>query len=242
MASSTTRTITMEFEEAAMGFEVCDYRTDARNILVTPQIRARFLRIEVGEVSGGQVGRGHTHDLGHEVFLVLQGRAEFEIEGDKQALGPGQMCVALADEGHTVRNVGDEPVILYLSVTPHIQPTHTSWAEAGTKPPPRFNPSTVYDVPLDRSTPTEELVDRHLSAAEALAETVELATKVQREQVTAFKQALAHGGEQAALRARDAMWDGLYPLFKQVYALAEVWNDLASRTADSRFCQGKENG
>jgi hypothetical protein len=38
------------------------------------------------------------------------------------------------------------------------------------------------------------------------------------------------------------MWDGLYPLFKQVYALAEVWNDLASRTVDSRFYQGKQNG
>ncbi|MFH1572349.1 MAG: cupin domain-containing protein, partial [Acidobacteriota bacterium] len=79
-----------------MGFEVYDYRKDIRNILVTPQIRARFMRMEVGEVSGGQrPGRGHSHDLGQEVFLVLQGRAEFEIDGETKVLGPGQMCVAL---------------------------------------------------------------------------------------------------------------------------------------------------
>ena len=60
-----------------MGFPVYDYRSDVRNVLVTPQIRSRFLRMEPGEESGG-----HSHDLGHEVFLILQGRAEFTIEGE----------------------------------------------------------------------------------------------------------------------------------------------------------------
>ena len=50
---------------------------------------------------------GHTHDLGHEIFLILQGRAEFEIDGQSAVLGPGQMCIALTDQYHTVRNVGD---------------------------------------------------------------------------------------------------------------------------------------
>ena len=219
-----------------MGFRVYDYRTDTRNVLVTPQIRARLMRIPVGELSGGrQVGGGHTHDLGHEVFLVLQGQAEFEIDGVEQVLCPGQMCIALTDERHSIRNVGDEPVILYLSVTPHIQPTHTGWTEEGTKRPPRFNPSGVYDVPPDRSTPTGELVDRYLDATEALAETVETAKHVQREQVAAFKRALGEGDKEAALEVRDTMWEALYPLFQQVYELAEAWNGFAYRTADSAF-------
>ena len=67
-----------------MGFPVYDYRKDIRNILVTPQIRSRFLRMELG-----QVNKGHTHDLGHEIFLILQGQAEFEIDGEKEVLGPG---------------------------------------------------------------------------------------------------------------------------------------------------------
>ena len=88
-----------------MGFPVYDFREDVRNVLVTPQIRSRFLRMEPG-----QVARRHSHDLGHEVFLVLSGRAEFEIEGETAELGPGQMCVVLADQLHAVRVVGDEPM------------------------------------------------------------------------------------------------------------------------------------
>ena len=116
-----------------MSLEVYDFRTDVRNILVTPQIRSRFLRFEPGTVA-----QRHTHDLGHEIFLILSGRCEFEIDGEKAELGPGQLCIALTDQQHSVRVLGDEPMTMYLSVTPHIQPTHTFWNEDGTKKPPRF--------------------------------------------------------------------------------------------------------
>ena len=113
-----------------MSLKVYDYRSDIVNMLVTPQIRCRFLKMAVG-----QFNAGHTHDLGQEIFLILQGRAEFEIDGQSAVLGPGQMCIALTDQYHTVRNVGDDEVIMFLSVTPHIQPTHTLWNEDGTKQP-----------------------------------------------------------------------------------------------------------
>ena len=75
-----------------MSLKVYDYRSDIVNMLVTPQIRCRFLKMAVG-----QFNAGHTHDLGHEIFLILQGRAEFEKNGESAVLGPGQMCIALAD-------------------------------------------------------------------------------------------------------------------------------------------------
>jgi mannose-6-phosphate isomerase-like protein (cupin superfamily) len=68
-----------------LGFPVYDYRNHVRNILVTPQIRSRFLRSVPGFVAGG-----HTHDPGHEIFLVLQGRVVFEIDGESEEPGPGQ--------------------------------------------------------------------------------------------------------------------------------------------------------
>ncbi len=213
-----------------MGFRVYDYRTDIQNVLVTPQIRSRFLRMELG-----QVNRGHTHDLGHEIFLILQGRAEFEIDGEVEVLEPGQMCIALVGQDHIVRNIGNEPVIMYLSVTPHIQPTHTMWTEAGVQEPLRFNPSTVYDVPSDNTTPTADLVDRHLQESEALAAAVENAARVQREQVAVFRQSLAEGNKPAALAARDAMWEALRPMFAQVFELAEAWNAFTARTAGDTF-------
>ena len=116
-----------------------------------------------------------------------------------------------------------------------IQPTHTRWTETGAKEPLRFNPSSVYDVPPDITTPTGELVERYSQASEAFAATVAASANVQREQVAAFRRALAEGDKQAALVARNAMWEALRTMFLQVYDLADVWNSFASRTAESEF-------
>jgi quercetin dioxygenase-like cupin family protein len=211
-----------------MGFPVYDFRTDVRNILVTPQIRSRFLRMEPGDVS-----QSHTHDLGHEIFLILSGRCEFTIDGETEELGPGQMCVALVDQHHSVRVLGDEPMTMYLSVTPHIQPTHTMWTEEGEKEPPRFIPNSAYDLPLDRTTPTEELLDRCLEAVDTLAAAVSVHTQVQHTMAAAFKAALAAGDQAAAEKARNAMWDALSAVYTSNAQLGDVWNEFSSRTVDT---------
>src|SRR6187551_2627964 len=93
-----------------MSFEVYDYRTTNRNVLITPEIRARLYHMKPGQVDGR-----HSHDLGHEIFLILEGQAEFTINGATKVLGPGEMCIALADEIHQVRNrLPDKPTIMYL--------------------------------------------------------------------------------------------------------------------------------
>ena len=91
-----------------------------------------------------------------------------------------------------------------------------------------------YDQQPDRMTPTETLVDRHLAAVEALAETTVTTTTVQQEQVALFRQALAQGDKDAAYQARDAMWRALYTMYKAVYDLADAWNDFTARTADDK--------
>ena len=105
-----------------MPYRVFDYRHDITNMFVTPQIRSRFMKMKPGEIAGR-----HSHDLGHEVFLILQGQCEMEIDGEKAVLTPGQMCVAFNHQMHQARNVGDEPMVMYLSVTPHVFPTHTQY-------------------------------------------------------------------------------------------------------------------
>ena len=64
-----------------MSFQIFDYRNEdhIKNLLVTPNIRSRFLRMEPGQVAGR-----HSHDLGHEIFLILQGSCIFDIEGEEQ--------------------------------------------------------------------------------------------------------------------------------------------------------------
>lgn len=207
-----------------MGFPVYDFRTHVSNILVTPQIRSRFLRSEPGFVAGA-----HTHDLGHEIFLILQGRAIFEIDGETEELGPGQMCVALVDQMHSYRVVSDEPVVMYLSVTPHIQPTHTMWDEDGQRMPHRFVPSSAYDVETDTTTPFPALVDKFVEAVNAVAEAAKTAAGKEAELAGDLKRASSAGDGSAAKDARAAMWDAVFPLYTMMFDMASIWNDLAPR-------------
>ena len=212
-----------------MTFETYDYRTVNRNVLVTPEIRARLYRMEPG-----QVDRRHSHDLGHEVFLILEGLAEFNINGVKKALGPGQMCIALADEIHQVRNLlPDQETVMYLSVTPHIHPTHTGRNEDDSKQPPRFAANAGYHAEYDLSIPVETLLARHVSAAQSVADAAASSAQVQVTMADQLRQALAAGNQEEAVAARNAMWDALYRLHKALYAADQVWNEFSPRATES---------
>ena len=212
-----------------MPIEVFDYRKDIRNLWITPEIRSRFMRMEPGTVSPG-----HTHDLGHEIFLILQGLAEFTIEGETAVLGPGQVCFARAHEWHEVRALGDEPMIMYLSVTPHIEPTHTMWEGHERKLPPRYGGSTrsereAANLPF---APAGEITDRFLAATRALAATTAENVAAQEQAAARLLAAEAHGDAAAAKAAVDAMWGQLYEMYGRLAALEEVWNELAPRVAE----------
>lgn len=211
-----------------MSFQVYDYRNDIGNMLVTPWIRSRFLRMEPGASADL-----HSHDLGHEIFLVLAGRAEFTINGGVREVGPGQLCIALADEIHSVRTVGDEPMTMYLSVTPHIQPTHTGRTADGERMPTRFAPSRSYDVAPDDTAPMAEIVDVCLEASRALARDAEAFASVHELNADRLR---GHNRDDA-VEAREAVWGALYKVFRQAYDLADGWNALADRV--ERMPDGK---
>src|SRR5688500_12440665 len=136
----------------AMPIEVFDYRTDIRNVFIAPTMRGRFLRHEPGEV-----GPFHSHDIADEIFLILQGQCEFTIDGEKALLGPGQICFARSGQKHEVRVVGDEPMIMFLVVAPHVEPTHTFWGTSGYRLPARSHMTTVvYYTAQDHSEPLAE--------------------------------------------------------------------------------------
>lgn len=212
-----------------MAFTVYDYRTDVRNVVITPEIRSRFMRMEPGAVAAR-----HSHDLGHEVFLVLEGQAEFEIGGDRAVLGPGQMCFARADQMHQVRVVGDKPMTLYLSVTPHIEPTHTRWDDRGQKLPPRYGTATVTERANRPSsgTPPAASVDQHVAAAKALAAAAAANAKAQEEEAAVLRRALAAGDSHAAKAAVDAMWQQIYLAHRNFQALEAAWNELTTLVSE----------
>ena len=207
-----------------MALKVYDYRTDVRNVLVTPQSRSRFMRLEAGEVA-----EPHSHDLGHEIFLVLDGRAEFTIDGETGEVGPGQMCVALVDQLHSLRVLGDKPMTMYLSVTSHIQPTHTMWTPEGERMPHRFASSSAYDEETDTTTPFAELLDNLTAATLAVRDAAGQAAGKQADESEALKAAIANSDLDSASASRSDVWDVLFEVYRRSAELADLWNDIAPR-------------
>ena len=207
-----------------MALQVYDFRTDVRSVLVTPQIRSRFMRLEAGEVA-----EPHSHDLGHEIFLVLDGRAEFTIDGETGEVGPGQMCVALVDRVHSLGVLGDKPMTMYLSVTPHIQPTHTMWTPEGERMPHRFASSSAYDEETDTTTPFVELLDSLTAATLAVRDAAGEAAGKQADEAELLKAAVASGDLDSVSASRSDLWDALFEVYRRSAELADLWNDIAPR-------------
>jgi mannose-6-phosphate isomerase-like protein (cupin superfamily) len=108
---------------------VFDSRMDRGNVVVTPEIRCRFL-----EERPGTERSVHSHDGAAEVFVVLQGHVEFEIEGELVVADPGQMVYVPPFAKHTLRAI-DETATLFLCVAPHCEPSHTFFDPDGTARP-----------------------------------------------------------------------------------------------------------
>ena len=206
-----------------MTLEVFDARTDVRNLFITPEIRSRIMRFEPGQIS-----EGHTHDVGHEVFVVLSGQAEFTIAGQSAVLGPGQICIARAGEWHELRTVGDAPMTLYLSVTPHLEPTHTQWdREGGTRLPYRYGLSTraTSDVPVS------DLLARHLAASDALAATARDNAAIQQKFATELARALDQHDAAGARSALAEMTQALQAFYARFQEAENAWNVVAPAAA-----------
>jgi quercetin dioxygenase-like cupin family protein len=210
-----------------MALQVFDYRNDIRNVFVSPQIRSRFLRMEPGTVANR-----HSHDLGHEIFLILEGKARFEISGEVAELEPGQMCVARIDEPHQVSVIGDEAMTMYLSVTPHIQPTHTGRDDEGERLPIRFMASSAYDQEESR-IPIDEEIENFVELAESVASMAQTAAEEARMAGARLSRAVGTRNTDATDRQREIMWFGVYRTFDKLFEMAEQWNKLAPRTGST---------
>ena len=182
---------------------VFDVKADLSNLVVQPQIRSRFRRVELGPVP-----EVHSHDLGGETFLVMAGRIEFTVANENVVCEPGQVIYVPPRTTHAVRAVGDEPGVIYLSVSPHVEPTHTFYDAQGQRLPPRYG---VWREAGGGDVSTESrdvLLDRYRAAARALAD-------------------LATANAASAAATRDDIWATLRPLLQHVEDLEREWNALA---------------
>jgi mannose-6-phosphate isomerase-like protein (cupin superfamily) len=201
-----------------MPIPVHDYRADLTNICVQPQIRSRFRRVELGPVPPV-----HSHDLGGETFLVMDGQIEFTVANDQVVCQPGQSIFVPPRTTHAVRAVGEQPGVIYLSVSPHVEPTHTNYDAVGQQLPPRYGVWRAAGGGEPRSElPVSALLERYRAAAQSLAELAQAnTTQVQT------------AGETSNIKPTiDKLWQSLRPVLLQVEALEREWNELALCAAD----------
>jgi quercetin dioxygenase-like cupin family protein len=119
-----------------MPARVFDWRDDpSGTLVVVPQVRARFLEFQPGQPMGNY--HSHEESDGVETFVCMKGRFRFDIDGEIVEIGPGQAVFTYPPEKHRVEAVGDESAVMFLTVTPHRQPSHTHFDEQGQRLPSR---------------------------------------------------------------------------------------------------------
>lgn len=205
-----------------MTIPVYDYRKDIANVIVRPEIRSRFMRMEPAPAPPL-----HSHDLGGEIFLVLEGQCEFLVEDERVTCGPGELIYMEPRVKHSLHAVGNEPCVVYLSVTPHVEPTHTRYDEAGNRISPTYGGwrgKGYQDAYANHAT--SDLAESYRESAQKLA-------ALASENVTALDRHLQSLDEsqdqQAAKRTMDDMWERLRDVLLQVSETERAWNELAPR-------------
>jgi len=184
---------------------VFDFRSDLANVAVSPQIRNRFRRVELGPVP-----EVHSHDLGGETFLVMEGTIEFTVAGETVVCTAGQGLYVPPRTTHAVRAIGSAPGVMYLSVSPHVEPTHTFYASDGSRLSPRYGVWQEAGGPPPSDAPRSDLLADYRIAAQRLAD-------------------LATANAANAAPTRDDILSTLMPLLQHVETLERAWNELALR-------------
>jgi hypothetical protein len=121
---------------------------------------------------------------------------------------------------------------MYLSVTPHIHPTHTGRTETDEKKPPYFAPNANYHVEQDMSAPMASLLADLARAAKAILEAAQQNLATQQAMAEKMLDALNRGDQAAAVEARNAMWEAVYQLHKKVYSFDDIWNETTPRVGE----------
>jgi hypothetical protein len=117
---------------------------------------------------------------------------------------------------------------MFLVVAPHVEPTHTFWADDGTRLPEQYNLTTAAEyAAAHHSVPVLDLAQAVWTALSQLASDAALAAKKFANQIDA----LGAGGT-IAKGALDDSWATLRTMNEQLFAVQEAWNTLAQRISE----------
>jgi quercetin dioxygenase-like cupin family protein len=73
----------------------------------------------------------HFHEGADEIFWFFSGTCRVIAPNDDVTLPEGSIVYTPAGEWHIIANAGDTPLMMFLTVTPNIVPSHTFFASDG---------------------------------------------------------------------------------------------------------------
>ena len=143
------------------------------------------------------------------------------------------MCIAAPHETHAFEVIGDEDVVMYLSVTPHIQPTHTFYNSDGERLPHRFAPNSSYDIPDDDGLQVEDLLHEVVNLTKELSASLQEFQSEQESKVEEIFDSLKAVGmsNEDTEKLRSDIYDGVRPIYENIFELTNTWNNLAPKLA-----------
>lgn len=68
----------------------------------------------------GEALEGHYHQQVEETFYVLQGQAAFSVNDQKLIVGPGTALRMEPEEGHAIRNAGQDDLKMVFIKWPYL--------------------------------------------------------------------------------------------------------------------------
>lgn len=211
-----------------MPVRVFDYRTDSGNVIVTPEIRGRFMRVQPERQP-----LMHSHDVAGESFLVIEGTCEFTVDGEDVSCEPGQLIYVPPQVKHALHAVGEERCTVFLTVTPHIEPTHTRYDEAYQRQPPEYGTWrgggwVDHDADPPAAPDLVDLGQSFLAHLRRLAEQTNAAVTIAEQRIGEL--AAAQEDPARTKQLVDEVWTGLREVIWQTTSTARDWNELAPRS------------
>ncbi|NRB40610.1 MAG: cupin domain-containing protein [Pseudomonadales bacterium] len=89
----------------------------SKKVLLSARECPNIMQLAQASFPAGEIAGGHKHDDMTEIFMIISGCGEIQIDAQIQKIEDGDTIVVEAGEYHELRNTGTEPLVVnYFSV------------------------------------------------------------------------------------------------------------------------------
>ncbi len=92
--------------------------SEIREILAHRNSVIRNQSLAEARVAPGERTTPHYHPQSEEIYYILSGRGEMQLERETRAVGPGDAIAIPPGQVHTILNPGPEPLVFLCCCAP----------------------------------------------------------------------------------------------------------------------------